>query len=495
MITRRHFIEAGFAAAAGSLACAAQASPTKAPAAWTESHDFVIIGAGDGGLAAAAYAAQKGLDAVVLEKLAFVGGSSLICGGAWAVAGTAEQKAKGIEDSADKFLEDMLKTGQHQNDPALVKAMIASTKAAYEFVTQEIGVKPDTVDAASGMSVPRAHHFVPAKLVKGLYDFDRSKKIPFRMNTAAKRLVWDPERGCIAGVKAESGGKTLWFEARKGVLIASGGFSRNPALLKKYNPLMASVDPEGGAGNTGDGLLMAQAYGADVLDTQYIKATFGYRLDPKKYGPQTLHGYYDGAIIVNGDGKRFVNESISYKLLSDAALQQKDGKAFEFFDESVRIKMRDSTEKYRKILSPLDNGGEVDYCFRGDTVAEVAQKAGIDPKALEETVARYNGFAQKGADSDFGRTSLTSGYGKLVALEKGPFFLYPARPRLIATYCGLRIDPQARVIDVFGEPIPHLYACGEAVGGVHGAAYMSGSAVGKAIAFGRIAALEVAQAN
>ena len=493
MISRRNFLELSLGAAAAASFGTASATPVRMPDKWDETHDFVILGAGSGGLAAAAYAKDAGLDVVVLEKLGFPGGSSLICGGAWATAGTDEQKAKGIVDSSEKFLEDMLNTGGHQNDPALVKAMIASTRIAYEFVTKKLGVKPDTVDAASGMSVPRAHHFVPAKLIKALHDYDLSKGVPFLMNTAAERLVWDHESGCIAGVRASSKGKTLWIRAKKGVLIATGGFSRNPALLKKYNPLMAAVDPEGGAGNTGDGLLMAQAYGADVLDTQYIKATFGYRPDPKKYGPQTLHGYYDGAIIVNADGKRFVDESISYKLLSDAALQQKDVKTFEFFDEAVRVKMRDATAKYRKLLGPLDNGGEVEYCFRGDTIEDVAQKAGIDPKALRETVERYNKFAEKGADEDFGRTSLTSGYGKLVALKEPPFFLYPARPRLIATYCGLRIDPSARVIDVFGEPIPHLYACGEAVGGVHGAAYMSGSAVGKAIGFGRIAALAVAK--
>ena len=489
---RRHFLELGLGTAAFTAAGLARATPVGMPNKWDETHDFVVIGAGSGGLAAAAYAKDAGLDVVVLEKLSFVGGSSLICGGAWATAGTDEQKAKGIEDSPEKYLEDMLATGQHQNDPELVKAMIASTRIAYEFVTKKIGVKPDTVDAASGMSVPRAHHFVPANLIKGLYDDDKSTGVPFLIHTAAERLVWDPETASIEGVRATSKGKTLWIRAKKGVLIASGGFSRNPKLLKKYNPLMAAVDPEGSPGNTGDGLLMAQAYGADVLDTQYIKATFGYRPDPKKYGPHTLHGYYEGAILVNGEGKRFVNESISYKLLSDAALKQKDVKAFEFFDEAVRVKMRDSTAKYRKLLGPLDNGGEVEYCLRGNTVEEVAQKAGIDPKVLRATVDRYNDFARKGKDEDFGRTSLTSGYGKIFPLTEGPFYLYQAKPRLIATYCGLRIDPKARVIDVFGEPIPHLYACGEAIGGVHGAAYMSGSAVGKAIGFGRIAALEVA---
>ena len=97
-----------------------------------------------------------------------------------------------------------------------------------------------------------------------------------------------------------------------------------------------------------------------------------------------------------------------------------------------------------------------------------------------------------GKDSVFGRDSLTSGFGKPLKIEKGPFFLYPTQPRCIATYCGLRIDANARVIDVFGEAIPGLYACGEATGVVHGAAYMTGTALGKAFSFGRLAALDIA---
>ncbi len=490
--SRRNLLKALAVAPVAAGAASVHAAPTGMPRKWDQEFDIVIVGAGGGGLAAAAYAREAGLSTVILEKTMLVGGSTLLSGGQWSVADSAEQRERGIKDADDIFLKDMLKTGQNKNDPDLVKAMAASSRIVYEFVTQKLNTKPDTVTAVSGMSVPRAHHFVPSKLIKALFDWDKSQKVVFLMKTAAERLVWDAEKTCIAGVRAVSGGKTLFIRAKKGVLLASGGFSRNPKLLEKYNPLMATVDPEGGIGNTGDGLLMAQAYGADVRDTQYIKATFGYRPDPKKYNTDTLHAYYNGAIIVNTDGKRFVNESISYKLLSDAALQQKDGKTFLFFNEPIRVTMRDTREKFKRLLSPMDNGGETDYCVRGDTIKEVAKKAGIDPKQLEATVRRYNAFAAKGADEDFGRTSLTSGYGKLIAFEEGPYFLYAVRPRLIATYCGLCINTKAQVLDVFGEPIPRLYATGELIGGVHGAAYMTGTAVAKAMAFGRIGALEIA---
>ena len=490
MTNRRNFIKAGlFSAMTAGLSHEAVAVPVKAPVKYDDAYDFVVIGAGNAGLSAAGYAAQAGLSVVVLEKMPTVGGSSAICGGSWAASGTQMQKDAGVKDSEEIFVEDMLKTGGHMNDPELVKAYVRETNREYEWLLKN-GVKALDVHAAGGMSVPRVHAFRPSEVVEFYRSYAVKHGAKIELRTTAERLLWDSEKECVSGVRVKARGKTKNIQARYGVLLASGGFARNPELLGKYVPAMKSAWAVAGLGNTGDGLKMGLSLGADVLDTNYIKATYGFK--PQGSASEKSYIYYNGGIIVNKEGKRFVNESISYKLLSDAALKQKDVKAFEFFDEAVRVKMRDSTAKYRKLLGPLDNGGEVEYCLRGNTVEEVAQKAGIDPKVLRATVDRYNDFARKGKDEDFGRTSLTSGYGKIFPLTEGPFYLYQAKPRLIATYCGLRIDPKARVIDVFGEPIPHLYACGEAIGGVHGAAYMSGSAVGKAIGFGRIAALEVA---
>lgn len=110
----------------------------------------------------------------------------------------------------------------------------------------------------------------------------------------------------------------------------------------------------------------------------------------------------------------------------------------------------------------------------------------MDPKLVKETVEKYNKGIKEGKD-EFGRTSLTRGFGKPVPLEKGPFYIIPTTAALIGTYCGLKINEKAQVINVFGEVIPALYAAGELTGGVHGAAYMTGTAFGKAICFGRIA--------
>ena len=491
MQSRRSFLKFGFLSLAALTGQTANAVPTLRKGSWDQSYDVVVIGAGGAGLAAACVAAQSNLKTVVLEKQRSIGGSSILCGGKWSVAGTDEQKAKGIKDSPELFLEDMLKTGQYKNDPELVKAFIKASREHYEFMTKERGLKPKEIVAAAGMSVPRAHNFTPKLVLENMRDYINEHAVKIVFNTRVEKLIWDPDKDCICGVQASTRNKTILIEAKKGVIIASGGFARNKELLKKYAPPMAKADAMSGLGSTGDGLLMAQAYGADVLDTQYIKATYGYR--PNMAGTSTIQAFYGGAILVNSDAKRFVNESLSYKLLGDAALSQKDGKSFEFFDEPLRQARMKTRELDRKNLAPLDGGKEVDYIFRGQTIEEVAKKAGLDPKALVETVKRYNENVDKGIDPDFGRTTLTSGYGKPIRIETGPFYLYPATARLIATYCGLRINTKAEVLDVYGKPIANLYAAGEVTGGIHGAAYMTGTAWGKAMAYGRIAAQSIAQ--
>ena len=493
-ITRREFIKQAALAAPVLASTKAFAQPIEPPKKWDEEFEVVIIGAGGGGLMAAHYASQSGLSAVVFEKMGIPGGSSAICGGQLSAADTVVQREKGIKDNDELFEQEMLKVGKHVNDPQLVHAHVKSVKEVFKFIYDDLGARPKSVNAVSGMSVPRAHLFYPpSDLIQKIYDrVTGPDKVPVGFNARADRLVWDGSRIC--GVRVQENSGTHFIHAKKGVLIATGGFQFNKELMEKYNPLMAKVTPAGGVGNTGDGMLMAQAYGAEVIDTCYIKATFGYQLG--NY-PDSMHCYYAGAIIVNHAGNRFVNESISYKLLSDAALAQPDEYTFQLFDENIRQRRIKEHPRNAMILTnpALNEGKDTSFCFVGKTLDEVAKKAGVNAETLKKTVAQYNADVDKGVDSKFGRTSLTSGYGKMLRIEKPPFFLYPSKPRCIATYCGVRINSKARVINVFGEEIPGLYACGEVTGGVHGAAYMTGTALGKAFSFGRIAVLDMAKTS
>lgn len=485
MLNRRSFLKTGVIS---TLAATSQAHAfTPAPQKWDAEYDIIIIGAGDGGLAAGCLAMQKGLKTLILEKTAIVGGSSLLCGGKWAVTDTVDQHERGIVDSDEKALADMLKTGQYKNDPELIKAYLKETKEHYNFIRLERGIKPTEITHGGGSTVPRAHNFPPLLLVGDMKKYVLEKGADLKLNTPAERLVWDNELEVIGGVKAKNkDGQILYFKAKKGVLLAAGGFAMNPKMLQRFNPLMLKAQARAGGGCTGDGILMAMAYGADTLDTEYIKATFCYPANPRHSG--SCQAFWSGAIITNKKGKRIVDESVSYKLLGDAALKEENGIAYIVFDEPIRQKRMKAKLVEKKWMELYDQGKEPECAFRGNTIEEVAIKAGLDPKGLKETITRYNSnIDNKIPDPDFNRTSINSGSGELVKIETGPFYIYPATARLIATYCGVKINTKAEVLNVFGEKIPHLYACGEMTGGVHGAAYMTGSSIGKAMAFGRIA--------
>lgn len=453
-------------------------------AAETNTADVIIVGAGGAGLAAAVEATSRHAQVIVLEKMPYVGGSSVICGGALAFAGTDMQKALGIQDSAKVLYDDLMKVGQYVNDPAIVQAYVDNQLDTYYWL-KNLGVQFTNISAASGMSVPRAHNANPAALIGRLYQAAKDQGAKILLKVAGKRLIQDPQTGRVTGVVAEKDGKEVVFYARKGVILATGGFAKNTELLAQFVPSMVKAQAICGAGCTGDGLKMAWALGAGIKDMPYIKATFGVHPQAKSFSDYFSLAMYHGAIIVNKNAKRFVNESISYKLLADAAFQQPDGIGYQVYDAKIR---QDAMKDPLCAIESLESKGLV---FKGETLKEAAEKAGLPADALEATVKEYNEYAERGQDLQFGRTSLTSGFGKLVKIETPPFYIYPSTGALLGTYGGITINAKAQVLNVFGEVIPGLYAAGEITGGMHGAAYMTGTAFGKALVFGRIAAKSV----
>lgn len=483
-LSRRSLIKTAVVGTAATVALPSFAAKVK----FDRTYDVVIIGGGGAGLAAACRAGDLGLKTVLFEKVAFFGGSSVLCGGQFSTFGTDLQAKLGKTDTEDLFYNDMIKTGKGMNDPKVVRAFVHMSRIQYDFLTKTLDVHPRGVMAASGMSVPRSHTFNPPEVIPAMEAYAKKKGAKLYVDCDVKRLIRD-DNDRIIGVHVLVDGKPMNIRATKGVIIASGGFSRNQKLLSKFNPIMAKADAISGAGTQGDGILMAQAMGADTLDTNYIKASYGFRLHPRVIQDMSLITY-SGAIMVNKEGKRFVDESISYKLQGDASLAQTDGYSFQVFDKAILDYDVEHDTQGIEMMTALEKDPEAEakkgWIFYGYTIEEAAKKAGLDPNVLAETIKTYNEGIAAGKDA-FGRTSLTSGFGKPTPLTKPPFYIMPTTAALIGTYCGLKIDEKARVLDVYGNPIKGLYAAGEATGGVHGAAYMTGIAFGKAICFGRIA--------
>lgn len=482
-LSRRNFFYATLATVSTvSLPAAAQ---PKQNDHWDQEFDAVVIGSGASGLTAATRLAQAGLKVLLTEKLPFTGGSTLLSVGGFAVPGSSFQKEKNIKDSPKQFYEDMMRVGGEKNDPELVKSVTENSLKAFEWMLANGGKLKNQNVGKSG-SVPRNMTVDCPATVKALTEAFTKDGGTLWVSSPAKELIWDEKADRISGVLIEHDKKLVAVKAKFGVILASGGFSRNKKLLEKYVPRMANANAISGGGSQGDGLLMAQAYGADVADMPYIKATYGFAVGSKS-GQEVWYPFRFGAIVVNKKGQRICDESISKKDIGDKALEQENGIAYCVYDEPINEEtIKDhGTARYNYLKG-------LGVFYSGNTLEEAAKKAGIDPKGLAETVKQYNDdVLTKGADSVFGRKICVDISGKLVPINKGPFYIYPSTPVLVATYCGVKVDPRTHVIDVFGKPIKGLYAAGEVSGGVHGQSFLAASAISKSFTMGYIAADEL----
>jgi fumarate reductase flavoprotein subunit len=423
----------------------------------------------------------------LLEKTSAPGGSTLTSGGSFAFAGTERQKALGIDDSPERLAEDLMKVSGGRADRALVRLYVESQLDAFEWL-KDLGVDFHKVSLSSNTSVPRTHPTLPAQVIDALHARVRATPgLEYFAQSAADSLVVGKD-GRVEGVRVatRTGKRTL---RGRSVVLASGGFARNPALLARFAPIFANAHAWGGEGNTGDGLVMAIEYGATLVDMDHVTGTFGIainrypELEPRAGDEVLLRmAMYRGAIAVNLNAERFADESLSYKTLGARCLEQPQGIAFQVFDQPV-MDQSAPAPNLNNFRDALEKGA----IKTAPTLEALAKTVGLDAAKLASTVARYNAAIAKGHDADFGRSTLGGGYGLPVPIQTAPFYILPCCTALLSTYCGLRVDTGMRVLQDNGRPIPGLYAAGEVVGGFHGAGYMSGSALGKAAIFGRVA--------
>lgn len=447
--------------------------------------DVIVVGGGAAGWAAALSAAQADACVMLLEKLAESGGSSALSGGCLAFAGTDLQQTQGVADSPDLLYRDLVEVGQGVNDSALVRTYCDAQLAVCDWL-REAGVRfSPVIETASGQSVPRVHTVDPADMVRTLKAAaHKTGKLDYRPGTPVEDLVTD-DNGRVCAVRLADGTE---LSARRGVVLASGGFAKNHDLLMHYAPHYAEAVFVAGAGSQGDGLRMGLAMGAAVADMDYVKGTFG-KHPTDETNDHSLQAVYKGAIAVNQDGQRFVNESISYKLLGDAVMAQPWHTGYQIMDQGI-FDTGDDRVRILDFGRRLEEG----LFYVADTLEELAHQIEIAPEVLTATVARYNSYVDAGHDPEFGRTHLVHTHGALRRIETAPFYAYPSTAVVFGTYCGLKIDTTARVLREDNSAIAGLYAAGEVTGGFHGAAYMTGSALGKAVVFGRIAGAEAARA-
>jgi fumarate reductase flavoprotein subunit len=450
--------------------------------------DVVVIGGGLAGHCAAIAAAEAGASVLLAEKLGQVGGSTVLSGGFLAFAGTEEQRRRGIEDDDAQLLADLRAVGGEDADDALLREYVAQQADAYRWL-RGVGIAFGGVEQSAGQRVARSHESNIRGVIETLNA--RLRALPrceLRLGTRARKLLREEVGGPVRALDVETPEGPLQVRVAGGVVIASGGFSRSEAMLRLFAPGQAKAMRIGGAGNTGDGLRMAWMLGAGMRDMGRVRGTFGNHPTGTDQKHELLLSYYQGAIIVNKLARRFVDESESYKLLGEACLAQPDQRAWQVFDQGV-MERSDPGVAIFDLKVPLERG----LLIAADTVEALAGKCGLDAVALRQTIDRYNEGVDRGVDPDYGRDGLCAHAGVRPRLDRAPYYAYPSTTVVLATYCGLHADERARVRDVEGAIIAGLYAAGEVVGGFHGQSYMTGTSLGKAAIFGRIAGREAAQ--
>ncbi|MEH7083237.1 flavocytochrome c [Neobacillus drentensis] len=449
-----------------------------------ETFDLIILGGGLAGMCAAVEAGEAGAHVLLLEKQDELGGSTVLSSGYMAFAGTNMQDMAGITDSIESLIDDMIEVGGGVNDQALIAAYGQRQLESFTWLVQH-GVEFRSLEAVSGHSVPRGHIIDPHQAIQTLYR--RVKQLPnveILLNAPAKRLLKNQD-GRVDRVLYEVDGTEASAHASKGIIIASGGFAKSEELLAQFAPQLKGALRIGGRGNHGDGIRMACEHGAWLMDLPYLNGTYGFH--PTAAGPVKSQGlaFYKGAIMVNQLGKRFVNESISYKLLGKAAFEQPDCVTFQVWDQTVMNKSVHDDPLYDLELLKRRR-----LLYQADTLEDLADCIDVPLEVLEETISRYNQGIQNGEDPDFGRKSLTHNYGNPTPIEKAPFYAFESTVAMLATYAGVSVNTKAQVVNPFGEPILGLFAAGEVTGGFHGAGYMTGSSLGKCAVFGQIAVQE-----
>lgn len=445
--------------------------------------DLLIVGAGAAGLSCAVRTKQLGIKSVlVVEKEPLIGGSSKMCGGHFSVAGTSYQKLNNVQDSPKQFFDDLIKAGGGKNDPALVQKFVEAGREQFEFLYNN-NVRPMSLWASGGSDIPRGHVFNPKEVVSFLLDEAIRADVPILTSAKAAEVRKDGLSSPLT-VSLEHLRQKFYVRA-KVVVLASGGFANNRDMLRHYLRDLENIQVFSGNGNTGDGHKIGMELGAQLIDTEFIKPSYGFIKNAADPNDFTMI-FYGGAVILNQDGYRFVDESMSYKNIGLTALQQTNGRSFIVFDENIRLKQLESRPPEARLWTNLTQN--TSHVFAAETIAEASRKAGLHPLNAEETIKDYNRRIDEGLELPYGRKTLSGGFGKPLKIEKPPFYVMPASSGVMGTYCGLKVNEKAQLIRKDGSVISNVLAVGELMGGVHGENFTPGCGFGKALAFGRVAA-------
>ena len=481
--------------------------------------DVVVIGAGGAGMTAAMTAADAGQKVVILESQAMVGGNSARATGGMNAAKTVYQdenefdQAAGVEKTlataAEKYADnetitalaktvseqwaayqanptgyfdsvelmelDTMVGGKGINDPELVKTLCEGTADAIDWL-DENGITLHNVSSFGGASVKRIHRpvneegkvvSVGAYMIPLLQENCEKRGIDIVLNTTVDTILTDANGAAVGVSGTDKDGNTVVVNA-KSVILATGGFGANLDMVTQYKPELAGFMTTNAAGAQGQGIEMATAIGAGTVDMDQIQIHPTVEANTAALITEGLRG--DGAILVNANGERFIDEVGTRDVVSAAEIAQPGSYSWLIVDQA----MADASSV---IQGYIKKG----YTKTGATYEELAKELDVDPAAFANTMETWNSYVEAKNDPDFGRTSFAN------PLNNGPYYAIKVTAGVHHTMGGLTINSATEVLKEDGTVIPGLFAAGEVTGGVHGANRLGGTAVADFVVFGRIA--------
>ncbi len=486
--------------------------------------DVVIIGAGGAGMTSALTAAEKGAKVVIVESQAAVGGNSVRATGGMNAGDTTYQdnaefaQAAGVEktlasaastyadhavitslaeevkfqwmayqqagkdyfDTVELMQLDTMIGGKGINDPALVEVLAENSAEGIEWL-RKYNIDLVNTGAFGGASVNRIHWpkvdgkktSVGAYMIPLLEDAcEANENITILFETTANEIVMVD--GAAKGIKATGKtGNTVTVNA-DAVIIAAGGFGANLDMVASYQPSLKGFMTTNAAGLQGQGIAMAQAVGAAVVDMDQIQIHPTVQADTAALITEGLRG--DGAILVNAEGKRFIDEVGTRDVVSAAEIAQTGSYSWLIVDDAM-LQASSTIQGYVK----------KGFVFSGATYEELAAQIGVPADAFAATMNAWNGYVAAKNDPDFGRVSFAN------PLDTAPYYAIKVTAGIHHTMGGVKINTLTQVLTEAGEAIPGLYAAGEVTGGVHGANRLGGNAVSDFVVFGRIAGEQAAE--
>ena len=481
--------------------------------------DVVVVGAGGAGMTAAITAAGEGKSVVILESQSMVGGNSVRATGGMNAGKTVYQdenefgESAGVEKTlktaAEKYADnetitalaktvseqwaayqanptgyfdsvelmelDTMIGGKGINAPELVETLCANSADAIDWL-DEHGITLHNVSSFGGASVKRIHRPVNAEgktvsvgsyMIPLLQENCEKAGVKMMLDTTATEILPDAN-GAAVGVKATgASGETVTVNA-KAVVLASGGFGANLDMVVKYKPELKGFMTTNAPGIQGQGIEMAQAIGAATVDMDQIQIHPTVEANTAALITEGLRG--DGAVLINAEGKRFIDEVGTRDVVSAAEIAQTGSYSWLVVDQAM-------VDASSVIQGYIKKG----YTVTGATYEELGEAMGVDAAAFAETMEKWNGYVEAKNDPDFGRTSFAN------PLNTAPYYAVKVTAGVHHTMGGLKINANTEVLNEKGEVIPGLFAAGEVTGGVHGANRLGGNAVADFTVFGRIA--------